>query len=104
MMKTTRFCRLFLFALAAVAGWLAASSTAVAETDPLDWTYWRGPESNGVSRETGLVDDIDLREGSDMVEWRRNDLGGRSTPIVMNGRLYTIVNAERETPREGEKV
>lgn len=103
MMKTTPINRLIVFALAA-AGWLAASSTAVAETDPLDWTYWRGPESNGVSRETGLVDDIDLREGSKLVEWKRDDLGGRSTPIVMNGRLYTIVNAERDTPREGEKV
>jgi outer membrane protein assembly factor BamB len=39
-----------------------------------------------------------------MVEWKRDDLGGRSTPIVMNGKLYTIVRAEPDTNREGEKV
>ena len=104
MMKKTPICRLLVIALAVAAGWLATSSTAIAATDPLDWTYWRGPESNGVSRETGLVDDIDLREGSETREWKRDDLGGRSTPIVMNGRLYTIVRAEPDTPREGEKV
>ena len=103
MMKTARIYRLLVFALTATAG-LLATSTAVAEADPLDWTYWRGPESNGISRETGLIDDVNLREGSDLVEWKRDDLGGRSTPIVMDGRLYTIVRAEPETPREGEKV
>ncbi|MEX0820226.1 MAG: PQQ-binding-like beta-propeller repeat protein [Pirellulaceae bacterium] len=104
MMKKTLFARHLLFAFAAAAGWLAAGSIAVAEADPLDWTYWRGPELNGVSRETGLVDDIDLRDDSEMIEWKRDDLGGRSTPIVMNGKLYTIVRAEPGTAREGEKV
>jgi outer membrane protein assembly factor BamB len=104
MIKTTPIHRLILFMLTAIAGWFAMISPAIAATDPLDWTYWRGPESNGVSRETGLVDDIDLGDNSEMVEWKRDDLGGRSTPIVMNGRLYTIVSAERDTPREGEKV
>ena len=36
--------------------------------------------------------------------WERSDLGGISTPIVLNGRLYTIVRSEPGTPREGEKV
>lgn len=103
MMKTTLNCRLLLFALAVAAGSLT-SSTVFAETDPLDWTYCRGPESNGVSRETGLVDTIDLKDSSDTIAWKRDDLGGRSTPVVMNGKLYTIVRAEPETPREGEKV
>src|ERR671918_3140339 len=26
--------------------------------DPLDWPYWRGPEYNSISRETGLPDTI----------------------------------------------
>jgi len=75
------------------------------KTDPLDWVYWRGPEQNGVSRETGLPDKWDPRggEGSN-VAWKRTDLGGRSSPIVMNGKLYTLVRAEPDTPREGERV
>lgn len=76
---------------------------ASAEVDPRDWTYSRGPEYTGVSREKGLVDSFDLRRGTN-VAWKNDKLGGRSTPIVMNGKLYTIVRAEPETRREGEKV
>ena len=73
--------------------------------DPLDWTVWRGPNYNGVSLETELIDDFDPRggEGSN-VAWKREDLGGRSTPIVMDGKLYTMIRAEPGTEREGEKV
>ncbi|MBL9122399.1 MAG: hypothetical protein JNG90_02120, partial [Planctomycetaceae bacterium] len=41
----------FALALLSVSGSLAAEAV-----DPLDWPEWRGPEQNGVSRETGLVD------------------------------------------------
>ena len=76
-----------------------------AEADPRDWTYCRGPEFSGTSRETGLVDDWDPQGGpGSNVAWKRADLGGRSTPITMQGRLYTLVRAEPGTPREGEKV
>lgn len=73
--------------------------------DPLDWVYCRGPEFNGISRETGLPDDWDPDggEGSN-VKWARRDLGLRSTPIVMNGKVYVICRAEPETAREGERV
>src|SRR3990167_8517880 len=103
MMKTTLIRGLLLFALTTIAVSVTTSSTTLAATDPLDWSNWRGPELNGVSRETGLVDDIDLADGSEMVEWKRDDLGGRSTPIVMNGKLYTIVRAEPDTNRKGDK-
>ncbi len=80
----------------------AASSV---QADPLDWTFCRGPEFNGVSRETGLADDWDPKGGDGSnVAWKRDDLGGRSTPVVMHGKLYTLVRAEPGTPREGEKV
>lgn len=69
--------------------------------DPLDWTYWRGPEQNGISRETGLPDDWnpDGGEGSNVV-WKRDDIGGRSTPIVMQGKLYTIVGERNPKDRD----
>ncbi|REK36673.1 MAG: pyrrolo-quinoline quinone [Planctomycetota bacterium] len=74
-----------------------------------DWTNWRGPQRNGVSTETNLPDTWDPQaepgaEGSNLV-WKRDDLGSRSTPIVMRDKLYMICNAERDVPeREGEKV
>lgn len=78
--------------------------TAAAEAEH-DWVYWRGPNFNGISRETGLVDDWNPKGGTNSnVKWKRDDLGGRSTPIAMNGKLYFILRAEAGTPREGEKV
>jgi hypothetical protein len=76
-----------------------------AEVDPLDWPYWRGPAYNSISVETGLPDTINPKggEGSNLL-WKRDDLGGRSTPIVMRGKLYTILRDDPGTPTEGEKV
>jgi len=36
--------------------------------------------------------------------WKREDFGARSTPVVMNGRLYVTMRADEGTPTEGEKV
>jgi outer membrane protein assembly factor BamB len=85
---------------------LAAPALAQnAAVDPLDWPYWRGPEYNSISRETGLPDKISLDggEGSNLL-WKKDELGGRSTPIVMRGKLYTILRADPGTPIEGERV
>lgn len=70
-----------------------------------DWTYWRGPLFNGTAEATNLVEDWDPDggPGSNLI-WKRDDLGGRSTPVAMDGRLYTILRAEPGTPREGERV
>ena len=75
------------------------------EREGVDWAFWRGPSYNGTSPETGLIDDWDPAggEGSN-VNWKRTDIGGRSTPVVMNGRLYLLTRAERETSKEGEKI
>ncbi len=50
-----------------------------------DWPYWRGPSQDGVSDETGLVSTWSP-EGKNLI-WRV-DFVGRSTPVVMNGRVY----------------
>ncbi len=84
---------------------LDGSLAADAKADPLDWPYWRGPEYNSICRETGLPDSInpDGGNGSNLA-WTRKDLGGRSTPIVLRGKLYTILRADPATPTEGERV
>src|SRR4051812_5698995 len=61
--------------------------------DPNDWYRWRGPEQNGVSRQKNLPSDWapptkENPEGKNLI-WT-NDVGGMSSPIVMNGRIYTL--------------
>ena len=53
----------------------------------LDWPGWRGPNQNGVSHETGLISKWTL-EGENLM-WKA-DFIGRSTPIILNGRVYVI--------------
>ena len=52
-----------------------------------DWTHWRGPMQTGASPETGLVSTWSL-EGENLI-WRHEFIG-RSTPIIVNGRVYVI--------------
>ncbi|WP_425615653.1 PQQ-binding-like beta-propeller repeat protein [Anatilimnocola sp. NA78] len=83
----------------------SAAFAQEAKSDPLDWPFWRGPEGNSISRETGLPDTINPGggEGSNLT-WKRDDVGGRSTPIVMNGKIYYLCRHNPATPRECEKV
>jgi outer membrane protein assembly factor BamB len=73
-----------------------------ATIDPLDWPHWRGPEMNGISREKGLVSSWSP-EGENLI-WKNLELGTRSTPIVMNGKLYALCRHNPDTTTEGEKV
>lgn len=75
---------------------------AVAADGPIDWPVWRGPEQNGVSRETGLVEKWD--PSGENVVWKNTELGTRSTPIIMNGKLYTLAPYHMHKPDEGERV
>lgn len=62
-----------------------------------DWPSWRGPENNGVSRETDLPADLDD------VMWMKKDVSCRSTPIVMNDKVY-VVSKIGEDADEQERV
>ncbi len=88
------------FAVASVA---AAAPPSV--IDPMDWPSWRGPHQNGVSREVGLIEEFDPMGGDGSnVLWKSEEAAGISTPIVMNGRLFTIVRDSPGTSKDAEKV
>ena len=54
-----------------------------------DWPRWRGPNGNGVSRETGLLKQWPSR-GPPLL-WTTNNLGkGYSSVIVVGDRIYTL--------------
>ena len=66
-----------------------------------------GPTMNGISTTTGLPDTWDpaAEPGTNNLLWKRTDLGSRSTPIFMNGRLYMICSDKVDQPElEGERV
>src|SRR5688572_15235300 len=65
-------------------------ASADLKVDAMDWPNWRGPEQTRVSRETGLIDSWNAETGENVL-WKNDELGGISNPILLNGRLYTIV-------------
>lgn len=76
---------------------LLATSLFAAPAVANDWSNWRGPERNGVSRETGLPDDMND------VLWMKKDVSCRSTPIVMNDKVY-VISKIGEDATEQERV
>lgn len=71
----------------------AASSSAgtpgksAATLDGNQWVSWRGPEQNGVSRAKGLPES--WKTETENLLWKA-PVGGRSTPIIMDGRVFVI--------------
>ncbi len=68
-----------------------------------DWFSWRGPEQTGVSREKNLPSEWspDPKNPTNFI-WKA-PYGCRSTPIVMNGRVY-LNNQVGEKIHEQERV
>ncbi|MBI3466836.1 MAG: PQQ-like beta-propeller repeat protein [Planctomycetes bacterium] len=65
------------------------------QTPAADWPQWRGPERNGILRETGLLQQWPA-EGPKLL-WQIEDLGsGYSTPAVVGDRLYVCANEGME--------
>jgi len=81
------------------------AATLAAEPNPRDWPNWRGPQKNSTSTEKGLVDHWDPSggAGSNLI-WKNTELAGRSSPIVLRGKLYTICRDQADTKNDGEKV
>ena len=76
---------------------LVAAGTSVCADD---WPQWRGPNRDGVWRETGVVDRL---PGPDMpIKWRVPIGSGYTGPTVCGGRVYVC---DRVTaPREEERL
>lgn len=67
-----------------------------------DWPDWRGPNEDRHYEGPPLVTSFDPESGENIL-WQ-HDEGGISTPVIMGGRLYTLVRHAPDTPAEAEKV
>src|SRR6185503_8033631 len=86
--------RLQFFLIAAVV--LAVPAIALAQANSASWPQWRGPNRDGISKETGLLKQWPA-EGPPLL-WKASGAGGGfSSFSVANGRLYTMgLRGERE--------
>lgn len=66
-----------------------------------DWIHWRGPMQNGHSLEKNLPETFDPA-GKEVV-WKA-PVGGRSSPLVMGGRVYVLQGNGAAGPNESEQV
>lgn len=56
-----------------------------------DWPQWRGPNRDGISKETGLLKE--WPEDGPKLLWQVKDLGsGYATPAIAGGRIYLLAN------------
>jgi len=68
---------------------LLTLSTFALSTFAADWPQWRGPNRDGVSTETGILDE--WPEGGPKLLWKATGVGaGFSSVSVANGRIYTM--------------
>jgi hypothetical protein len=66
---------------------VVATSTTSSADDGRSWAHWRGPGQIGVSGNRDLPESWSL-DGTNLL-WTK-PYGGRSCPLVMNGRVYII--------------
>jgi outer membrane protein assembly factor BamB len=73
-----------------MAGVLALICT-LASLPAEDWPQWRGPQRDGISRETGLLQEWPA--GGPKLEWHRTDTGsGYGAPAIVGTHIYVTGN------------
>jgi len=81
------------------AGLLIVSLLGLAESRADDWPQWRGPNRDGVWRETGILETIP--SAGLKVRWRARIGNGYSGPVVAQGRVFVT---DHLVPSEVERV
>jgi outer membrane protein assembly factor BamB len=90
-----------LLAVAAVAVAIAAGPTTTAHGR--DWPDWRGPDQDRHYDGPPLATSFDPEAGTNVL-WTNDEAGGISTPVILGGKLFTLVRHKPGTREEAEKV
>jgi outer membrane protein assembly factor BamB len=75
----------------------------VAAAPAADWPDWRGPNQDRHYAGPPLVTSFDPETGANVL-WKNDEAGGISTPVIMGGKLFTLVRHKPGTSAEAEKV
>jgi outer membrane protein assembly factor BamB len=104
---TRSFCRLsrqpIARAVLPLLGLLLAAAGGAPTAFADQWPDWRGPNSDRHAAGSGYVDSFDPEKGTNVL-WTSEEAGGISTPVILDGRLYTLVRHKPGTAEEAEKV
>ncbi|HEX5707672.1 MAG TPA: PQQ-binding-like beta-propeller repeat protein [Pyrinomonadaceae bacterium] len=74
---------------------LSVTAPASMTASAADWPQWRGPERDGISKDSGLLKQWPA--GGPKLLWQVNDIGdGYSTPVVVGSRIYVMSNRGME--------
>ena len=69
-----------------------------------DFLHWRGPKQTGEITGANLPDTFDLDAvGQGGLLWKTR-VGGRSAPLLMDGKLFILNGFDNRLPTEGERV
>jgi outer membrane protein assembly factor BamB len=82
---------------------LLLTSTSGSLARAADWPDWRGPNLDRHYVGPPLVTSFDPEDGTNVL-WKNDEAGGISTPVIMGGRLFTLVRHKPGTKEEAEKV
>ncbi|MFM8282163.1 MAG: PQQ-binding-like beta-propeller repeat protein [Planctomycetaceae bacterium] len=85
-------------AVLGLACWLRAAALGAEQ-----WPDWRGPAHDRHASGAGYVTSFDPEAGTNVL-WSNDEAGGISTPVILDGRLYTLVRHRPGTAEEAEKV
>ncbi len=86
---------------ACLAATLLAAGLSVGPLRANDWPQWRGPNRDGVCRETGLLDSFPA--GGLKVRWRAPAGWGFSSPVIAQGRVF-LADSVVVKPQAKERV
>ena len=78
--------------------WCLPLNSAAAD----DWAYWRGADQSGICRETQLIDGWDLKSNRNVL-WS-SDIGGRATPVILNGKVFLNCRTDDNINIPSEKI
>ena len=68
----------------------AAAMATASAAHGRDWPDWRGPAQDRHYEGPALATSFDPEAGTNVL-WKNDEAGGISTPVILGGRLFTLV-------------